>query len=233
MINKNSNNISFWSSLFVIALIAFIHGQTSIKPYEVKNDNKDYLSMIVNISVHSKISRSRTDKIDDVAIKDLKDPGNIDRAPLYPLLASLFINENQVKEKNFLCLKKQTDTECTNIIQSIQKFNLYLFVLLSISVFLLGFLISNLKVGILSGLIISLNTYYVTNILQINPEILASLLLISSTIFLFLSFKFFDRLIFFILSGLFLALLTLTKEVYFYIICLFPLIFFIFYKNKY
>ncbi len=226
MILKSSNKINRKNILIIlfIILIGYFYSINFIKYYPIKSDAKDYFELSLNYKINNIFS------LDDLNDKDQKP--SIRRSPLYPFFLSFFISKDDVKKINTFekCYeyeqKNTVDTICLKVLKQIQIFNMLTYFVLLSCVILFSLHLGGSYMMTISGFIFVINSFFLTKIMIVGPEILAALFFFVSSIFLYFFFNgkrsnnFFSLFLF----AISLSLLILTKEIFLYT---YPIIFFI------
>ena len=152
---------------------------------EVKDDNIDYLKYTLNFAIHNKQS---ADSHQDQIIK--KDD---ERSIGYSFLSSLLLigQKNQLKKKSLNCFLKGEDKFCKNVIIKLQFLNFVFYIMIIFSIIIITFkLINNLFYSLLGSILFSTNTFFITNISMLNPEIISAFLVLWLSFF---TYKFYIK----------------------------------------
>ena len=163
---------SYFLSFFILIVI-FFNYLNFVGFKEVKDDNVDYLKYTLNFAIHDKQSMS-LHQDQNIIFDDERSPG-------YPFLNSIFLkgDKNKLLEKNLNCFLFGEDDFCKKIIIKLQKINFILYTLIVFSILIITYkIIKNIFFALLISLFFSLNTFFVTNISNINPEIISTLIIL-------------------------------------------------------
>ncbi len=180
-ISKIKNKILPLTLIFIVCFnyINFI-GFT-----EVKDDSVDYLKYTLNFAIHNKQSQSSHQDI-EIIFDDERSVG-------YPFINSLLLkkNKSELIEKNLSCFIKGHDKFCKQIIEKLQKLNFFFYLLTIISIIFITYTFTNnFFLSILISNLFSLNSFFISNISYLNPEMISVFIILWLSYF---SYKFYQE----------------------------------------
>ena len=179
-LNKNKNLIFFITLFFIIIMNYF----NFIGFKEIKDDPIDYLKYTLNFAVNNTQSLS-SHQGEEFYFDD-------DRSIGYSYINSLFLKSNreQIKTKSLDCFLKGEDQFCKKIIIKLQKINFFYYFIICISIILITHkLTEKISISFLSGILFSINTFFLSSISFLNPEIVSTFLVLWLGYFSYTFFK--------------------------------------------
>ena len=194
--------------IFILFFFTFFLGSNFIKKYPVVSDNYEYLQMGINFSLNNIIS------VNDHQDKNFRH--KLDRSPAYSILISTLLNNRILKKNSKECFSNQISKDCEFEINKIQFFNLCTFVILVIFFYLICIQFINLYLSFFASIILSLNSFFLSQITHIAPEILSTLFITMLSFFIIKFYKSFN-LFYLYFSFIILSFLIILKEVYIFL----------------
>ena len=170
--NDNLNKINLFVFLIFFVFV-ILYALNFIKYYPIKSDAKDYFELALNYKANNVLS------LDDLNNNSFRT--SVRRSPMYPLLLSLIIPKSDINDVSTFneCYesnsKKDISLACSKILQKIQIFNFITYLLLFISLVLFSLYLGNTMMLLITGLLFTFNTFFLTKIMIVGPEIIASL----------------------------------------------------------
>jgi hypothetical protein len=180
-INKLKNKFLF----LLLLLIVCFNYSNFIGFKEVKDDNVDYLKYSLNFAIHNKQSMS-SHQDNEILFDDERSPG-------YSFLNSLLLRSDKkdLLKKNLDCFLNGKEKFCKNVIEKLQKINFLFYLMTIFSIIFITFeFTKNLFYSILISIFFSINTFFISNISYVNPEIMSVFIILWLSYF---SYKFYQK----------------------------------------